>query len=79
MSYTLSPDYSGVWSVCLSLVSLPLLPAPLLTTPHLLVTAPGLALLLSGLLTLAAVWLTVTAVCLMQRPTLVTMLRYKQT
>ena len=36
---------------------------------------PGLALLGSGLLTLTAVWLTVSAVSVLQRPTLVTMLR----
>ena len=59
----------------LSLLSLPLLPAPLLTSPRLLVSAPGLALLTSGLLTLAAVWLTVSAVSVLQAPTLVTMIR----
>ena len=65
----------GVWSVLLALLSLPLLPAPLLSSPHTLVSAPGLALLGSGLLTLTAVWLTVSAVSVLQRPTLVTMLR----
>ena len=70
----------GVWSVLLALLSLPLLPAPLLSAPllsapHTLASAPGLALLGSGLLTLTAVWLTVSAVSVLQRPTLVTMLR----
>ena len=65
----------GVWSVLLALLSLPLLPAPLLSAPSTLVSTPGLALLGSGLLTLTAVWLTVSAVSVLQRPTLVTMLR----
>jgi len=66
---------SGLWSILLSAILLPLLPNRLLTSPLSVTWVTGLILLLSSIVIIVAFWLMVVAVSITQNPTLVNMLR----
>lgn len=66
---------TGLWSILLSFVLLPIVPNRLLTSPSSVSIVSGCILLLSSILTLMAFWFMVTAVSILQNPTLVTMIR----
>ena len=65
----------GIWSVFISLVTIPLSPNRLVTAPLSLAPLSWAMLLLTASLALLAFWWLVLAVSLLQHPTLVQMLR----
>ena len=67
--------FTGIWSVFISLVTIPLSPNRLVTAPLSLAPLSWAMLLLTASLALLAFWWLVLAVSLLQHPTLVQMLR----
>ena len=66
---------SGIWSIILSFIMLPLVPNQLISSPLSMISFSGAMLLVSALITLVATWWIVLSVSLTQNPTLVSMLR----